>query len=398
VNLEIRARFLARFALIGVAGEVLSLPSRSGWAKLLPPKDLEASEETEMSQHPNNNRRLGIEPLERRDLLCGGAATGIAGFQSASQSALFARAPAASGLAAASRSTDSGSEDESSQTHLFATLTDSSGTVLGAAAYESDVSDSPTTQVLVIRVIGSAANATYEITADTTDLGALTTDAHGNGQLILRSTNPSSSSATAATSGKTVGRLPADFTLAAGATIMLASTDASVDALNGTFATSSGDIGLGHGHGCHGGDHEGDDEGDHEGEHGNVARLVAQLTDTSSTSAGKAVFTTITHADGTTDQILRVHVKGADANAPLEVSIDGTSVGSIMTDDNGNGQLILATNPHNSNVGQLPSGLNVTSTSTITVGTSITGTFSSTGGSSSSAISSFANRFTFHRR
>jgi len=345
-----------------------------------------------MTQHSDNNRRLRVEPLERRDLLCGGSAGGIGGFQSAAQSALFARSHALSSLTTASSSTNSGSsEDESSETHLFATLTNSSGTVVGTAAYESETNDTNRTQVLVIRVVGAAANANYEVTVGTTDLGALTTDANGNGRLVLRSSSSSSSSAS--THSTTTGTLPADFTLAAGAMIALASTDASVDAINGTFAASSGDIGLGGGFGCHGGDHEGD-----QGEHGSVTRLAAQLTDSNSSATGKAVFTTITHADGTTDQILRVRVTGADANATLDVSIDGTSVGSITTDDNGNGHLILSSNPHNSDVGQLPAGLNVTSTSTITVGTSISGTFSSTNGAGSSVFSSFANRFTFRRR
>jgi len=307
---------------------------------------------------------------------------------------LFARAHAATGLAMASSTRDSGSSDESSETHLFTTLTNSSGTVVGTAAYETEVNGSNTTQILAVGVVGGAANATYEVTAGTTDLGALTTDANGNGRLILRSTSSSSSSASAATTGNPVGTLPADFTLAAGATIMLASTDTTVDPLNGTFAASSGDIGLGGGFGgCHGGDHE----GDHEGEHGSVARLVAPLTDNGA-SAGKAVFTTVTHADGTTDQILRVRVRGIDANASLDVSVDGTSVGTITTDDSGNGQLILSSNPHNANVGQLPAGLTVTSTSTITVGTSTTGTFSSTNGAGSSVVSSFVNRFAFRRR
>jgi hypothetical protein len=344
-----------------------------------------------MTQPLDDSRRLRIEPLERRDLLCGGAAAGIAGFQTASQSALFSRAHSADAFASAPGSTDSGSEDnESNETHLFATLTNNSGTIAGTAAYEAETNDSNTTGVLVIRVVGGAANATYEVTVDTTDLGVLTTDANGNGRLILRSASSSSSSAAAANSSTTIGTLPADFTLAAGASIVLASTDASVDALNGTFATSSGNLGLGGGFGCHGGDHE--------GEHGNVTRLVAQLTDSSASATGKAVFTTIAHVDGTTDQILRVRVKGADVGATLDVSIDGTSVGSIATDDNGNGQLILSSHPHSTSVGQLPSGLNVTSTSTITVGPSISGTFSSTGGASASVISSFANRFALRRR
>src|SRR5262245_21959585 len=172
-----------------------------------------------MTQPADNNRRLRIEPLERRDLLCGGGAAGVAGFQAASQSALFSRAHAAAAFASASNSTGSGAEDnEANETHLFATLTDSSGTVVGTAAYESETNDSNTTQVLVIRVVGGAASATYEVMVGTTDLGALTTDANGNGRLILRSTSSSSSSGTAAADSKTVGTLPVDFTLAAGAT------------------------------------------------------------------------------------------------------------------------------------------------------------------------------------
>src|SRR5262249_46466579 len=158
----------------------------------------------------------------------------------------------------------------------------------------------------------------------------------------------------------------------------------SVEALNGTFAAVAGDIGFGGEHG-HGGHHEGDGHQGDEGDHGNVTRLVAQLND-SGAPAGKAVFTTIAHADGSTDEILRVRVKGVDPSTTLDVSIDGTPVGSITTDDNGNGQLILSTNPHNTNVGQLPAGLTVTSTSTITVGMSTSGTFDSTNGMGSSAI------------
>src|SRR5262245_58432623 len=104
--------------------------------------------ETEMTQHVNNTRKLHVEPLERRDLLCGGSAAGISGFQSAAQSALFARSHALSSLTTASSSNSSGSsEDESSETHLFATLTNSSGTVVGTAAYESETNDTNTTQV-----------------------------------------------------------------------------------------------------------------------------------------------------------------------------------------------------------------------------------------------------------
>jgi hypothetical protein len=175
----------------------------------------------------------------------------------------------------------------------------------------------------------------------------------------------------------------------------LAAADTSVDPLSGTFATATGDIGEGHGFGgCHG------DDG------ATFSRLLATLTDTNSnTSVGAAVFTTITHSDGSTAEILRVKVTGAEANATLDVSVtttadDGTtsttSVGSITTDANGNGRLILSSNPKTSNVGQLPSGLIVNSTSTISVGTSVSGTFSSS--SSVGSSSSLASRFSPRRR
>jgi hypothetical protein len=40
-----------------------------------------------------------------------------------------------------------------------------------------------------------------------------------------------------------------------------------------------------------------------------------------------------------------VDVEGAAANMPLDVSINGVSVGTIMTDSEGDGRLVLASNP-----------------------------------------------------
>jgi hypothetical protein len=318
-------------------------------------------EDTTMTRSARFIHRFRLERLERRDLLCSSMAA-TAGMQAAAQLAPFAQAHTVKAAA------DSGSSasDESSETHLFATLTSSSSVVVGTAFYETEVHGTTTTQELLINVAGGAANASYTVTVGTTNLGTLTTDANGNGRLYLTSTS-SSTTASSSAASTAKGSLPAGFTLAAGATIGLASTDTSVDALNGTFATAAGDLEPpigGHGHrGCG-------------GEHGTVSRVEALLSN-SGTSAGKAVFTTITQTDGTSTQILRVRVTGAGANATLDVSIDGTSVGSITTDADGNGHLILSSNPHNSNVGQLPSGLTITSTSTITVGTAITGSFSS---------------------
>jgi methionine-rich copper-binding protein CopC len=338
-------------------------------------------------------RRLSVEPLERRQLLCGSAAAGSS-LQSIAQSALLARSHSSSAIAVAtSNRTNSASGSQDTESFLVTTLTNSAGTVIGTASYETDTSGN---QKLVLTVVGAAASTTYAVSIDGTDVGtALTTDANGNAQLILTSaTTTTNSNASSALTGKcgsstaATGTLPTGFTLAAGDTISLASSDTSIDPLSGTFATATGNIGEGgdgFGEGCHG------DNG------ATVAKVVATLSD-SATASGKAVFTTITHSDGTTDEVLRVRVTGAAASTDLEILIDGTSVGTLSTDANGNGYAIFSSNPRNSHVGQLPTGLSTTPTS-ISVGTTITGTFgsSTTSGSSSSSLAS-ASRLPGRRR
>jgi hypothetical protein len=337
-------------------------------------------------------RRLSVEPLERRQLLCGSAA-GSSVLQSVAQSALLARSHLSSAVAVASshHNTDSGSQ--SAESFFVTTLTNSSGVVAGTASFETDGSGN---EKLVITVVGAAASASYAVSIDgSTDLGRLNTDANGNGRLVLTSSSSSSSSTARAAvtadcggSAATTVALPAGFTLAAGDTIALASTDTTVDTLNGTFATATNNIGEGGGDGFSGGCHGDNDS--------TVAKVVATLSDSASAS-GKAVFTTITHADGTTDEILRVRVTGAEASTDLPVLIDGTSVGTLSTDANGNGYAIFSSNPKNANVGQLPAGLTTPPTS-ITVGTTINGTFASSTSSGWTSSSALAGRFSFRRR
>jgi hypothetical protein len=355
---------------------------------------LSFEELTIMTQNSILNRRLRIERLERRELLCS-AMVGATASHAASQFALFSRGQN-SAIVTNSNSTTNGVSDEANETHLFATLTNSSGAVVGTVGYESEVNGSTTTQKLLISVVGAAANASYDVSIGTTSLGTLTTDANGNGRLVLTSaiSNTSSSSTSSSTCGGTsTGTLPSDFTLGAGATIALASTDTTVDSLSGTFATSTGDIGLGNGFGGGGGCHGGENS---------VSRLEATLAN-GTTTVGRSVFSTYTNSDDTTTDILRVHLKGADLSATLDVSVDGTSLGSITTDANGNGILILSSNPKSTNVGQLPAGFTIASSSTITIGTSITGSFASA--SSSSAMSAMSGStatsfrpFTWRRR
>jgi hypothetical protein len=354
-----------------------------------------------MIRNANNKRQLHIERLERRELLCG-STLGSSILQSAAQSALFANAHTVATNTVAKKSTSGGGADESTNTYLFATLTNSSGEIVGTASFETEVDGTTTKQSLVISVVGATAGATYTVTAGTTDLGTLMTDANGNGRLVLTSSTTSGTSSSSAVAqsdcaggNTTTGALPSGFTLAAGTTINLASTDTSVDPLNGTFAMSTGEIGEGNGFG-----------GDYGGCNGNgnsstFSRSTAALTDATGDTVGKSQFTTITHADGTTVEILRVHLTGTDASSTFDVIVDGTSVGSITTDANGNGYLILSSDPKTSNVGQLPSGItsptNITITNSVS-GTTITGTFSAASSSTATHSVSFGNRFSLRRR
>jgi hypothetical protein len=342
-------------------------------------------------------RRLSVEPLERRQLLCGSAASGSA-LQSIAQSALLAKSHSSSVVAVATnhRNNDSGGGSQTSESFLVTPLTDTTGTIVGTASYETDTSGN---QILVITVVGAAASTSYAVNINGNDVGtALTTDANGNGRLILTSAASTTSSSAASKlsgncggdNGATTGALPDGFTLAAGATIALTSSDTSASELDGTFAASTGNIGEGNG----GGD---DDGGCHHGDNGaTFTRSIATLSD-SANASGKAVFSTITHSDGTTDEVLRVRVTGAASSTTLDISIDDTLVGTLTTDANGNGYAIFSSNPKNSNVGQLPAGLS-TSPTAITVGTTITGTFNSSSSSGSSSSLAATSRFLFHRR
>src|SRR5262249_49922685 len=146
-----------------------------------------------MKRHWSLHRRLNVERLEDRQLLCGVAMTASVFHTGGSAAAVVGR----SQLVTASNSihaNDSGAGDESTETHLFTTLTNSSGEVVGTASFESKTDGTTTKQELLITVAGGAANASYAVTVGTTSLGTLTTDANGNGHLLLTSGSTSSSS------------------------------------------------------------------------------------------------------------------------------------------------------------------------------------------------------------
>ena len=232
---------------------------------------------------------------------------------------------------------------------LTATLTDATSGAAANVTYKSyTASDGTTETEFKASVTGADANTTLDVAVDGTVVGQITTDDNGAGSLEL-SSNPDDSDEQ---------QLPADFptTIADGSAV-------TVGLLSGTLAVPTSIGG-----GCHGGD---GGESDH-------TRLSTPLTDSSSSATGGAVYSTHTY-DGTTTTRFAVRVRGATADSTLDVAVDGTVVGQIMTDGNGNGSLVLSSDPKNANEQPLPADFpTVTDGSTVTVG-SLSGTMA-TGG------------------
>jgi hypothetical protein len=164
---------------------------------------------------------------------------------------------------------------------LHANLTGDSG-AQGCAQFNGD------NQTLHVQVEFATPNTSYDVSIDGTKVGQINTDADGLGALET-----------------TVGNL----TVSAGSKLVIG--DAASPLLTGTFVAP----------------------GDDGGGRGSTGDTVydGQLSN-SAGATGSAEF------DATTGT-LSVAIAGAAASTSLDVSIDGTSVGSIATDANGAGQL-----------------------------------------------------------
>ena len=97
--------------------------------------------------------------------------------------------------------------------------------------------------------------------------------------------------------------------------------------------------------------------------------LTTTLTDSSGTATGTATYSTGTY-DGTTVTRFAVSISGGTADTAYDVSMGGVDVGTITTDANGAGKLVLSSNP-DSNETALPANFptSVTAGTAITVGT-----------------------------
>jgi len=217
--------------------------------------------------------------------------------------------------------------DESQETHLGGTLADLiNTTATGTVFFETESEHGTTSNHLVVKVdAGTTAlsGTPLQVSVDGTVVGTITPDANGVGKLVLST-------------------LPTGLTVAAGSVVTVADvgTGGTLN-LTTTLAVQTDD------HGEHGESHR--------------IRLAAALTDLTNTSAtASASFKSETeHAAASSRLTVKVNVgTTALSGTPLEVSVDGTVVGTITPKPNGVGKLILKT---------LPTGVNVTAGSVISV-------------------------------
>ncbi len=212
------------------------------------------------------------------------------------------------------RGHEGGDEGDETEVHLTAKLADTTGAVTGTASFKSETEDGNTESKLAVTINGAAANMDFDVLVNGTSVGTLTTDADGNGSLTVK--DPS-------------------------VAIMEGDTIAVGDA-TGTFAVAP--------------------------EVTSVLHLRSRLSDTTSDARGIAVFVSRTLSDSTTDSKLIVNVHGAAAGSMLDVAIDGTVVGQVQTDANGNGHAVLT------DISAAPAA-----GSTITVGDTLSGTLDTKG-------------------
>jgi hypothetical protein len=265
--------------------------------------------------HSKNGR---LEFLEPRNMLAGhgfGAALSHSTRDFASAAAFHAPNIAASAKGAAH-----------AQGELTATLADPNGTATGTVTLETyggHCGGSGATE-LNVSVTGAAASSSLDVAIDGTVVGTLTTDESGAGTLSLKSKSGDALSA---------------FTAANAAGLSV-----TVGTLSGTFAAGeSGD--------------------DSSSSSTTVTKLAGTLTDSAGTATGRVKLRVRT-TDSTSVTNFTLCIRGADANATLDVAIDGTVIAQVTTDANGAAKLKLS-----SKDGTLPANFpTVTDGSTVTVG------------------------------
>jgi len=295
---------------------------------------------TVMSGKQRPRRRLAVEGLEGREMLSINPVfhKPIIGGSGAGHDDVAHFGPSIATAIAASNAT------ASNETHLVANLTNN-GNAAGRASYEAETEHGASQQQLSVEVKGATSNATLNVTIDGNVIGTLVTDASGQGKARFAN-NPTKAN---------VQALPDNFTLNAASTIAIG------DTISGSFAAPAPG-GDGHDH-----ENEGSEPGDNETE------LHASLTN-NGVAAGEASYHAETE-NGVTHQSLRVKVTGLGASTTFNVTVDGTVIGTLKTDANGNVKARFSSNPKSANVMALPANFTLSPGSTIMVGDTVIGTF-----------------------
>jgi len=181
------------------------------------------------------------------------------------------------------------------QTSLSATLTDPTNSgAFGTVTYMvSKASHGTSNTNFNVNVTGATANSTLNVAIGGVVVGQIATDASGAGSLALAS-NPTG----------TQQALPANFP-----TTISADSVITVGTLTGTLASTRDS---------------------------HKTELTAQLTDSSGNGAGHVTFKS-NMENGKTR--LTVSVTGLPANSTVDVTIGGTVVGQITTNNRGSGRL-----------------------------------------------------------
>ncbi len=262
-------------------------------------------------------RNWGAEQLESRAMLAGhgfgamfNAAANVGGFFGFERGGSLAAAAFGPQIAARDLLFGSlGGVDSSQRTVLSANLTDTETGETARVVFQSYTSntDGTTETELKVSVTGAAADTTLDVTVGDVVVGQVTTDANGNGKLIL-SSNPEDNEQ------PLPDGFPAD---------VAAGTAVSVGTLNGTLAANT------FGGGC-------------QGENGSVLRR--HLSDDTTGASARIHLRTLTQNDVTTTTLV-VKVTGAEADSSLDVTIGDVVVGQVTTDSTGAGQAVFSSNP-----------------------------------------------------
>jgi hypothetical protein len=226
---------------------------------------------------------------------------------------------------------------QNEHTNLIATLSDPADpSVTGTAHFMSLTHHGETTTRFMANIEGAAPNMLLEVKLDGVTVGQIMTDDEGSGHLFL-SSNPHGNQQP----------LPANFPSDVMAGDMV------------SVGTAAGVLGT----------HTDEDEGGEE--EASVVHLSAALSDTTNTAIhGQVKFFSVTQND-TTDKTFLVTITGAGANASLPVSINGTNVGTLMTNAAGVGSLVLLS-ANNTLPANFP--MTVMAGDVVTVGTTTLGT------------------------